>query len=51
MVNENQGKEYEPRPVYNRKMLRNVLRFWAKKTGGSSDVNKRMSEKFHEIRG
>ena len=26
MVNERQGKVYNPRPVYNRKLLRSVIR-------------------------
>lgn len=30
MVNERQGKVYNPRPVYNRKLLRSVIRDFEK---------------------
>lgn len=34
MVNERQGKVYNPRPVYNRKLLRSVIRAGVQKQFG-----------------
>lgn len=50
MVNENQGKKYEPTPVYNRKAMRNVIRAQAKKKLGSHGVSSMVHDVFHKIR-
>ncbi len=50
MVNENQGKVYSPNSVYNRKMLRNIIRERAVEVKGNHDVSKYMSRAFKEIR-
>lgn len=49
MVNENKGKVYEPRKVYDRKLLRSVLRSKLEKEN-KYGANKRLSESFHKAR-
>ena len=49
MVNENQGKEYNPVPFYNRKMIRTILRNRAYDISHSK-VNRRMSVAFRRMR-
>lgn len=49
MVNENQGKTYEPVPFYNRKMVRTVMRNKAAEIS-SGNVNKRMGFAFRKMR-
>ena len=49
MVNENKGKIYSPVPVYNRKLMRSVLRAQvARKTTGQ--ISKNMAYNFKKIR-
>lgn len=50
MVNENQGKVYNPRPVYNRKLLRSVIRHGVQKQFGQHHVSLNMASSFEEIR-
>ena len=49
MVNENKGLVYEPRPFYNRKLVRTVLRNMAYKQSHSK-VNHRMRRAFYKLR-
>ena len=49
MINENQGKEYQPKPFYNRKMVRTILRNKAYDIS-KSKVNRRMSNAFKQMR-
>lgn len=51
MVNEKQGKEYTPKPVYNRKLVRTMIRAGIIKKFGNHKVSKNMSLNFKEIRG
>lgn len=44
MVNERQGKVYNPRPVYNRKLLRSVIRAGVQKQFGQHHVSANMRE-------
>ena len=50
MVNERQGKVYNPRPVYNRKLLRSVIRAGDKKQFGQHHVSANMAGNFEKIR-
>lgn len=50
MVNENQGKVYRPKPVYNRKLLRSVIRAEIVKRQGRHKVSETMSEYFRRTR-
>lgn len=50
MVNENQGKKYNPRPVYNRKLLRSVIRAGVQKQFGQNHVSHNMAANFERIR-
>ena len=50
MVNENQGKVYKPVPVYDRKLVRDVIRNSFAKKYGFHKVNKNLSSNFHRIR-
>lgn len=50
MVNERQGKVYNPRPVYNRKLLRSVIRANIYKRTGGHKVSKGMAEYFRRVR-
>ena len=50
MVNEHQGKVYVPRPVYNRKLLRSVIRANFQKRFGRQHVSAGMAENFKIIR-
>lgn len=49
MVNQNEGKKYDPTMVYSRKALRNIIRAQAKKADGVGQ-NKRVGQIFHEVR-
>ena len=49
-VNENQGKKYNPRPVYNRKLLRSVIRAGVQKQFGQHHVSRNMAANFERIR-
>lgn len=50
MVNERQGKVYNPRPVYNRKLLRSVIRAGVQKQFGQHHVSANMAGNFEKIR-
>lgn len=50
MVNENQGKKYNPRPVYNRKLLCSVIRAGVQKQFGQHHVSHNMAANFERIR-
>lgn len=55
MVNERQGKVYNPRPVYNRKLLRSVIRAgvqkqFGQKQFGQHHVSANMAGNFEKIR-
>lgn len=50
MVNEKQGKVYNPRPVYNRKLLRSVIRHGVQKQFGQHHVSLNMAGNLEEIR-
>lgn len=50
MVNENEGKVYEPVTFYNRKLLRSVLRHKVSEKY-SGNTNKRMALAFKRLRG
>ena len=50
MVNEREEKVYNPRPVYNRKLLRSVIRAKVAKQFGFHHVNKMMAVNFEKIR-
>ena len=50
IVNENQGKVYNPRPVYNRKLLRSVIRAGVQKQFGQHKVSRNMAANFERIR-
>jgi len=50
MVNERQGKVYNPVPVYNRKLLRSVIRAGVAKQFGNHNVSANMSSNFERIR-
>ena len=49
MVNENKGKVYEPKPFYNRKLVRTILRNKAYEYS-HGNVNRRMSFAFKKVR-
>lgn len=50
MVNERQGKVYNPRPVYNRKLLRSVIRAGVQKHDADQTVSANMAGNFEKIR-
>lgn len=50
MVNERQGKVYSPTPVYNRKLLRSVIRASIQKRVGQHKVSETMAEYFRRTR-
>ena len=50
MVNEKQGKVYSPRPVYNRKLLRSVIRAGVRERFGQHHVSHNMASSFEKIR-
>lgn len=50
MVNENKGEIYRPRRVYDRKLLRSVIRNQFAVQYGFHKVNKNLSSNFHRIR-
>lgn len=50
MVNENQGKVYNHRSVYNRKLLRSVIRAGVQKQFGQHKVSRNMAANFERIR-
>ena len=50
MVNENQGKVYNPVPHYNRKLLRSVIRAECIRRNGFHKVSRLMSVNFENIR-
>lgn len=50
MVNEKQGKIYSPKPVYNRKLLRSVIRAGVQKQFGQHHVSQNMAANFERIR-
>lgn len=50
MVNERQGKVYNPRAVYNRKLLRSVIRAGVQKQFGQHHVSLNMAGNFEQIR-
>ena len=50
MVNEKQGKVYEPVPIYNRKMLRRRLRYEIESEHGAHKTSRKMAFYFKQIR-
>lgn len=50
MVNENKGKIYNPKPVYNRKLLRSILRAGCQRSFGFHNVSRNMASNFERIR-
>lgn len=50
MVNESKGKVYKPVPVYNRKLMRSVIRHGVAKKFGNHKVSGLMSINFKEMR-
>ena len=50
MVNERQGKVYSPRPVYNRKLVRSVIRADVQRKYGNHDVSHNMVVEFEKLR-
>lgn len=50
MVNEKQGKVYNPRPVYNRKLLRSVICAGVQKQFGQHKISHNMAANFERIR-
>lgn len=50
MVNGNQGKIYNPRPVYIRKLMRSVIRAGVQKQFGQHHVSQNMAANFERIR-
>lgn len=50
MVNEKAGRTYKPQPVYNRKMLRSIIRNSVAKKFGNHKVSAVMSANFKRIR-
>lgn len=50
MVNEKRGKHYNPKPVYNRKLLRSVIRAACIDNFGLHNVSRNMSANFEKIR-
>jgi hypothetical protein len=51
MVNEKQGKVYEPKPVYIRGLVRSVIRAEVARQFGNHGVSKNMSDNFKSIKG
>lgn len=51
MVNQKQGKTYEPTPVYNRGLIRSTLKHRIAAKYGQHKVNKLMHEAFENIKG
>ena len=49
MVNENKGKVYQPVPVWDRKIMRSVIRSEIIKRDGYSKVNPKMHIIFKEL--
>ena len=49
MVNENKGIRYSPRPVYDRKLARSVLRAKIARLNGNHKVNETMGQEFRSI--
>ena len=50
MVNENKGMTYQPKPFYNRKLIRSVLRNIITQKDGQHNVSRKMSYVFHNMR-
>jgi hypothetical protein len=50
MVNENKGKVYKPVPVYNRRLVREVIRNQCAAKWGHHKVSKQMSAQFELLR-
>lgn len=50
MVNERKGKIYSPKSVYNRKLLRSVIRAGVQKQFGQNHVSHNMAANFEKIR-
>lgn len=50
MVNENKGKIYRPRAVYDRKLLRSVIRNQFVNQHGFHNVNRNLKANFNKIR-
>lgn len=51
MVNENKGIKYNPRPVYDRKLARAVIRGQVVKQFGNHNVSRTMAQNFKKIYG
>lgn len=50
MVNEKAGKTYNPKAVYNRKLVRSIIRKNVEKKYGNHNVSEVMSENFKRLR-
>ena len=50
MVNERQGKVYSPRPVYNRKLVRSVIRADVQSKYGNHMVSLNLAVMFEKLR-
>lgn len=50
MVNHSKGKEYEPVPFYNRKLVRSILRAKAEKKHGFHRVSAQVHDAFEVFR-
>lgn len=50
MVNEKQGKVYAPKAVYDRKIMRSIIRKGCEKKFGRSKVSRNMSANFKRLR-
>jgi len=50
MVNENKGKVYKPVPVYNRRLVREVMRNQCAAKFGHSNVSAQMAANFERLR-
>ena len=49
MVNENKGKQYEVNPVWDRKLMRSVIRHQIIKKDGRHNVSAKMSYIFKQL--
>lgn len=49
MVNERQGKVYSPRPVYNRKLVRSIIRADVQRKYGNHKVSHNMAVAFENL--
>ena len=50
MVNQNQGKVYEPMPIFNRKLTRGIIRSQIIKKYGQHNVSAQMANTYKMMR-